>query len=294
MAVAQRIKNHHFVPKVLQKEFCSTPGKIWYSEKSCSGSLFSAPELRNIEKTFRIRNYYTVIVDGRPSDLVERIFYGKIDDYLGKLLPNVLVAFARNEVPVFVGDALQSVQRVVFELIKRTPEFVKKYDEMEIGREIVQREIAALGNGLDEDTRKAELIKDLQRDSELRKLGRTVRVRASISASEKIKDALEEFHVRWAVSDSKHSFILSSLIAYRIGNGGPNGLANPMMEIWMPISPKIALVLLRDAAGKVPNRIAIDGRKIREINEYACRNSGALGSHSSKLLSSLVNNTSTI
>ncbi|MDH5452846.1 MAG: DUF4238 domain-containing protein [Paracoccaceae bacterium] len=291
MVASKRAKKHHFVPKVLQKEFCNTPNKIWYSEKNLSNG-FSKPELRNIESTFRIRDYYTVFVGGRASDMVEREFYGKVDDYLGKLIPDVLSTFARKEVPIFSGNALRSVQRVVFEMIKRTPDFVKKHDEIEIGREIVERELATLSDEVESELRRSELTQELQSEAALRMLGRTVRVRACIARSKKIDDALKDFHVRWAISESKHSFVLSSLIAYRIGNGGSNGLVNPMMEIWMPISPKVALVLLRDPDGRVPNRIAIDRDKIRQVNEYAYRNCNQLGAHSEELLSSIVSNLS--
>ena len=109
-----------------------------------------------------------------------------------------------------------------------------------------------------------------------------------MARSSRIMGELREFQVRWATSEGRHSFVLSSLIAYRIGNGGPNGVSNPNMEIWIPVSPKIAMVLVRDEEGRIPSRNSLDRDKVREVNEYAMRKSRQLASHSEALLVSLV------
>jgi len=99
---------------------------------------------------------------------------------------------------------------------------------------------------------------------------------------------MADFVPRWAVIEGKNSFILSSLIAYRIGNGGHNGLANPNMEIWMPIAPKYAIVMLQDPEGKITHRVSEPRVHVRKVNEFAVRNSSYVASHSHKLLRSLV------
>jgi hypothetical protein len=190
-------------------------------------------------------------------------------------------------IPTFSGEPLSSIRKVVFELIKRTPSFSKSYDDVVIGREIVEKEIAhyELNEPGNPNLGKARV--DLESDEALKKLGRTVRVTAIVERMPLMQAALEEFEVRWAVSEGRSSFVLSDLIAYRIGNGGSNGLINPNAEIWMPISPKIALVLLRDPMRKIPYRVTETTKHIREINEYAAANSNKIASHSERLLLSL-------
>lgn len=283
--MAQRSKNHHFVPKVLQQRFIREGKRIWYSERGEDDS-FGSPELRNIGKTFRKRNYYTVLNGEEQSDIVEREFYGKIDDYLGKLLPDILNSFERKEIPTFSGESLDSLRKVVMEMAKRTPEFIKDHDDLSVGREIVESTLEALPEKSESEER-LQLLSDINDQVRLREYGRDARVRGVVERSEKIEEALEEFSVRWAVSETHHSFILSSMIAYRIGNGGPNGLSNPNMEIWMPIAPKIALVLLRDPNNKIPLKSSETSIHIRKVNEYAVRNSQQIASHSNKLLESL-------
>ncbi|WP_417727284.1 DUF4238 domain-containing protein [Roseovarius sp.] len=283
--MVKRSKAHHFVPKVLQKAFCCRGNEIWFSRKKTD--RFTAPELTPTEKAFVVPNYYSIL-DGRGlSDVVEKEFYGKIDNYLGSMLPDVLSAFDRGEVPVFSGNALDSLRRIVFELVKRTPDFTKSYSDHKIGLEIAEATLLSVENGNKDSQYRCDILKILDDPEKLKAIGRSVRVKAVISSSDRIWPELEEFSVRWAISESKHSFILSSMIAYRVGNGGSNGLSNPNMEIWMPIAPKVALVLLRDRLGKVPLKVIESAEHIRKVNQYAIANSMQVGSHSQRLLESL-------
>jgi len=65
--------------------------------------------------------------------------------------------------------------------------------------------------------------------------------------------------------------------------------AAPKMEMWMPISPKVAIVLVRDKEQKIPLRVVDCPDHIRKVNEYAMRKSIYIASHSEKLLKSLIN-----
>lgn len=283
----KRIKKHHFVPKVLQKAFCSDGDHIWFSSRDHE-SRFGAVEDRNIESTFRVKDLYTIL-DGNEklSDVIERMFYGRIDDYLGRILPEVLDCLGRGEVPVFSRESLDGLRRVVYEMIKRTPEFTGRFDDLEIGTNFIQgiRDHLREYPDLEQQAFCEEVLLD---ETKLRHFGRSIKVRGLVQKSDLVYDAIAKFEPRWAVINGKHSFILSSLIAYRVGNGGPNGLANPKMEIWMPIAPKYALVMLRDPEGRIPLRVEESRDHVRQINEYAVKNSSHVASHSHKLLISLI------
>ncbi len=281
-----RIRKHHFVPKILQKAFRFEGDRVWYTERQPAGR-YKRPEQRNIEKTFRLEDFYTIDVNGEQSDIVEKNFYGSIDDYLGKVLPSVFSAFDEGATPTFEGEALNSLRKVVLELIKRTPHFTKNYDDASIGREIVAKEIAHYELHDPENPQLNRARADLQDHEVLLKLGRTVRVTSVTKEMKNANSLLEEFDVRWAITDGRCAFILSELIAYRIGNGEPNGLKFPNAEIWMPISPRIALVLVRDPHKRIPLRCMENARHVREINEYAAANSNRIASHSERLLLSL-------
>lgn len=286
----KRTKRHHIVPRALRKNFCFDGDKTWYSEKR--DDKFSIPEERNTKSTFARRDYYTVLENGTPSDKVERLYYGEIDNYLGRLVPQLLVKLERSEAPVFSSQAVDSLNSVIYQMVKRTPDFVsrdKKMDEIEIGKQIVSGDIERLRKNSPDDPNLRPLYQELEDDNKLKQLGRHVRVSAQAKTSNKVQKLLRQFSVRWGFCDGSHSLILSSSMVYLIGNGGHNGIANPKTEIWFPISPKYALVLMRDQSQKFPLLNAIDRDFARDVNLYAARSSFAVASHSEKLLRSITN-----
>ena len=261
-------------------------GYIWYSERG-SDNQFEAPYLQKIDNAFVIKNYNTVGTGAELSDVVERDFYGKIDDYLGGMLPKVMAAFAENKIPIFEGKSLVDLRHVVFEMIKRTPEFIKSNDDSEIGKSVIDATFKGWSENADYDG-----IKRLQATLDknpnfVRETGRDIRVRASLNRTQKVELALTGLLVKWVTCDSKHSFILTSMIVYRIGNGGVNGLSYPNFEIWMPLTPKVALVLLRDEQNHIPFKITDSRDHIREVNLFAAANSRQIASHSKELIESI-------
>jgi Protein of unknown function (DUF4238) len=281
-----RSKKHHIVPQTLQKHFAAQDGYVWYSERGAD-NFFEAPYLQKINKAFVISNYYTVGLGGELSDRVERDFYGIVDDYLGRTLPQIIAAFGEKQNPIFEGKSLVDLRNVVFEMIKRTPDFIKKNDDSALGKAVLDATLKSLKESADVE-RTAELNAFVEKNPNfMRELGRTIRVRASIKPSDKVEESLKDFSVRWAFCDSKHSYILTSMMVYRIGNGGSNGLANPNCEVWMPISPKIALVLVRDIQNRIPFKNADDPKHVRAVNEFAASNSKQIASHSKELIESV-------
>lgn len=283
----KRAKIHHYLPKAIQKYFASEAQQIWYSERKDDGT-FSTPELRTIRSTFKERDYYSVYESGQLSDRIEREFYGAIDDFLGKFLENVHALLDQGKTPTLSDEALDSIQKVAYHLLVRTPDFAKKYDDYETGREILERTIVdAIAAGVQADEI-AKVSTELKDAAHVRNLGRTVRVKAQAKPTELILESLKNLDVRFAICEGKHSFILPSSGGYRVGNGGPNGLVNPNMEIWLPISPKRALVLLQDPKGRIPILVRENRDHIRKVNLFGVENSGQVASHSEKLLKSLL------
>jgi hypothetical protein len=278
-----RAKNHHIVPKVLQKNFAIQGKHIWFTERQNNG-LFHEPELRNIKKTFRKKDYYTVLEDGVRSDIIEKNFYGDIDNYLGRILPEVLDTFAKGNIPKFSGQPLYSIKQCVMQMAKRTPDFLQDHNDIDMGRKFAKGMLESADTNV---RNKYQRYLDEPNNNKLRELGRDIRVRATPKNSERIEEALQNRSVHWAKIETNHSFILSSRMALWLGNGEANGLMNPLLEIWMPISPKISLILFWNKNKDFPLMNTVDRDFVRRLNMYAVENSNQIASHSKELLYSL-------
>ena len=284
----KRAINHHIVPEVFQKQFTvdGDPARIWRAKK-CERGIYLAPEKKRIRKTFVIRDYYTILERDQRSDRIEREFYGEIDNFLGCLLPNVIRILKDGDVPSFSSGCLNSLRQVVLHMAKRTPDTSLEADDIDVGKEVVASYLEALPSKVPLTKRKS-LEAKLADPTRLRDEGRTIRVLATLKSGDEVDRILSECVPRWSISQTKHSYILSSKMVYRIGNGGSNGLINPMTEIWMPITPKFCLVLLRDPMNRIPNIVVDTPEHIRKVNEYAAKCSHEIASHSEQLLKSLI------
>lgn len=284
----RRSIKHHYIPKVIQKNFTTEAGgsKIWYSSRKDGYGKYSHPELRNISSTFQERNLYTTSGESGPSDIIERKFYGPLDSALGTLVPKLLSQLSDGIVPEFSGDALKDIRAIIFDMIKRTPDFTRSYSDEDVAKAGIEDLLRNDGNIFTQsDVEDMKL--SLKNPAYLKALGRDAVSRARIKPLSKVSETLNQFSIRWAAINSKHSFVLPSMGGYRIGNGDHNGLANEKVEIWMPISPKYCMIMMRDPYRKVPLLNHISASKIREINEYAIKNGRAIASHSRPLIESL-------
>ena len=282
--MSKRAKRHHIVPKTLQKQFAIPPDnkQLWRAKRGTDGS-FGSITRKNILKSFVSHDHYTVLLDGTRSDVVEKEFYSKIDNFLGAIIPEMLAILEAGQIPEFSPETLELLRETVMHMAKRTPDFAELQDEVELGKELITEALS-----LETDpTLIAELTSALNDDAKLKDKGRDIRVRATLTNSQRVKAALSELVPRWAKSETKHSYILSSRMVYRIGNGGRNGLVNPKFEMWFPIHPKYALVLVRDPKRNIPHIVTDSPEHIRKVNKYAVRESHEIASHSHALLRSL-------
>lgn len=288
MQNSKRSKIHHFIPRGMQRQFCDPLGseKIWYSERDDNGRYFK-PEYRNIASTFKEKNFYTITHKGEKSDIVEREFYGPLDDSIAKFIKEILAVFHRGSVPVLGGESLNSVRHMIMAMIKRTPHFVKKYDGEKVGHEVISNLLAEERSNLSNE-QIFQLEGELKNPALLAELGRDARVRATISKMEKTDHILEEFSIRWVRPQHRSSFILSDLGVVRIGNGGSNGLSNPNAEAWMPLTPHLVAVMVRDPENKLPLLSEFNQKSVRDVNSHLVEEGKAIASPSRKLLEALI------
>lgn len=277
-----RSKIHHYVPKVLQKPFTIDGERTWYAKKDARG-FYSAPELKRTEKIFYKRNYYTVRWGNEYSDIYERRHYGSIDDYLGKVIPFVTNNLKQRTIPVFSQQYLTDFRHIVMEMMKRTPDYLKEFDEETTGREVIE-DLLLDPNGRLSEADRAQLKKDLADRQVLIDLGRTARVRVAAQHVKSIEPMLRQYRVIWVLAPAWMPFILSSRMVCRIGNGGPNGFKNKNMEIWMPIGPHVCAVLIRDPTKSLKSVIVLSPNKVMEVNEYMARNSYEIASNNLEAL----------
>lgn len=250
--------------------------------------MFGKIEGRNPRSTFKERNLYTVLDEGQPSDVVEREYYGGIDDRLAWLLGEVEAVFARGHVPRFDRSSMEAVRDLILALMVRVPEFHGRsaLSWLTAKYECDALELISSGVYLDEDV---QLMRTHLGDrTSSRSLVRDIMVRATCAPnSDRVQKALQRFDVRWVDAPQRSSFVLSSRMIVRVGNKVSTGVESDTAEFWLPVSPRRAMVMLPDLGGRVPKHQTVSQRWMRMFNEHIFETSFAVASHSTELLESL-------
>jgi hypothetical protein len=284
----KRAKEHHYIPKAILRHFLINDQQVWLSERMANGR-FCEPKARNIDTVFVKKDYYTVLENGSLSDKVEKGFYGEIDDFWGKFIKSVSESFESGNIPIVDPEGDELIANVVYHMVRRNPEFRPLHSDADVGKDFLLKMIDATSaiDGAEGLRRKYQ--GELESRVRLLHYGRDIRVRSQLRQSPEIETELKRLKLRWVVSRGKHSFILPSNLPYRIGNGGQNGLSNPQFEMWMPITPKLAVALTRDIPRRLPLVYEIGRDHMRHINSFGLESSSLIVSHDKNLLNSLIN-----
>ena len=276
-----RSKRHHYIAESFQNRFCEIPRQLWYAERNDLGTY--TLEQRSPYGCFWARNMNTILVDGAPSGLLEKEFWGAVDQDVGDLLEWIDASFAAGVAPRIEGQALQDFKKLFAVVARRSPDATDLPDAAEVGSEyhgMLQSYFEDIGE---------KLLPKHSDPNWLKQNGRAILAKAKASFPGLVVEALHDYSVRWAVPGGKASFVLGSKAVYRAhGAGGTGHLADPLTELYWPVGPKLALVLLRLPHDNFPMVTELTQIRVRRWNEAICKESIAVGSHSRKLLASLL------
>lgn len=256
--------------------------------KSGDDGRFGRPEHRSPKGSFWKLRYNTIVLDGAPTDIVETKYYGALDNFIGRVFPELICILDNGKVPKMDRKLSDNLKKAVFQMLLRSPDFIELKDHA-IGEDFLDGLIEEYETAGEHLAELSEAKTERADPAKLRLYGRTIRTKGMFRMPMEALEVTLARTIRWVTAPQRCSYILSSRMVPRIGNGGPNGTLNPNSELWMPISPNHCLVLLNDKSSQIPLRVTDSRDHVRDTNEFLCRNSEAVGSHSLKLINSLTN-----
>lgn len=285
----ERSKRHHYVPKALIRKFSPNGKNIYYATRDNTNTgykdnPFKQINFNNIDKTFCEKDLYTIVQNSRLSDAIEREFYMKFDDGLGKFVTEIIDHLDSGSAPRFYGDALEELRHMFYHMMNRSADWVARFNRIELGEKLANDLIkGGLADHPDLDDHTKRVI--MKEPTALKHAGYDLFNRARASRpGERILAELSEMEIRFAKTPEMSSFILPSRGVVPASNGGTTGLGNKKVEMWLPISPRYVMILLRDPFNKIPQMNRLSKAKVKEFNEVAASNSSAVGSNSLQVI----------
>lgn len=275
-----RSKRHHYIPQSFQNRFCRPDGKLWYAQR-VDAQKFSLYE-RTPFGCFWSSNLNTTMVDGKPSDELEREFWGNVDNTMADFVRWVDDSFSMSIPPKLLGQDLRYFGLFFALIARRSPDATELPNADEVGEQY-QTQIKKMMQEMGHEAKPKYDDKNW-----LRQIGRDILARAKAEYPTLVVEALGNYSVRWAIPEKRASFILGSKNVYRAYNGGSGHLEDPRTELFWPLSPKLALVMLQIPDRSFPMVVPARTEMVREWNLSICAGSSAIGSHSEKLMRSLL------
>ncbi len=274
-------KRHHYIAQMHSKRFADPDGilHVFDSRRPHKGVQKRTPRNLFVEGDF----YTQVDGDGTKDVSVETEFLARLDSDASPVIEKIVNA-ARRGCPPNLSVAEKDVW-VEFTYIqfKRVPERREKNKE-EILQEM-RRKLDFIGRFQPFSDRELSILDD---EETMERLFRNSSIQNVRMTSVKVSGVLSEKRIGVAVirkPKPKRSFVIGSNPVVKMSNPGRSHLADPTVEVWLPLARDVAVTPCPGERDKV---VSANDRHIREINKSIFQQSTVIAGCSREVIESIV------
>ncbi len=277
-----RPKNHHYIPQMLSKRFANQEGKLFVYDKHHPDK---GVQKKDPKKTFVRRHFYSQEEEDGTRDVsVETQFLAPLESDASPVLEKITNAARRGNPPNLSPDEKDIWVRFFYNLFVRVPETRTNYKE-ELRQEILReidfirqfRPLTDLEQSMIDDE---ETMERLFRNSSIQSVRMT--------HVKEVFEILSEKRIGVAVIRKpklKRSFVIGSNPVVKMSNPERSHLADPTVEVWLPLARDVAVSPCPGDRDKV---VSANDRHIREINKSIYQQSTVIAGCSRDLIESLL------
>ncbi|WP_084540099.1 DUF4238 domain-containing protein [Azorhizobium doebereinerae] len=276
-----RPKQHHFVPRMLAEAFTDGEGWLHWCDTSIASSVLHRARP---EKLFTQGDLYTTRShEGVIDNSVEVRFLGGVEHAAKPILQEIISSARKGRLPDLGRWERRDWMIFFLTQWRRTPEAQKSVipdaEGFSILREILQ-------GARQQVPHLEERVDELSSNGEMKRLLHNARTDTLARGSDQILSTLERRGIRiFTVSLPRKSLIIGSRPVVRFNAGERRHLSDPLVELWLPVAPDIAIGLGQGAAvDLVP---ATDERQVRKLNRALAGQSRFIAANSAALVRSI-------
>ena len=275
-------KFHHFVPQMISRRFTTKDGIIYFFDKTTpeKGTRVTTP--RNLMGETHL--YSTLSEEGKRDASLETKF-SELESRTAPILDEIEHCLAENRAPKLTTPARSTLLEFFFAQWRRVPEFHNKIvSQVAVANTITESlaEYEKLIRPLTEDERvrfnDALTIKRMRQNTLVDILHRE----GGVSF-----DVLEARRMIFAKpKNPKSSFVLGSFPVIKLTQPESSSLAYALTEVWLAVSPHVALCSYGGAADRF---MPITSEWVRRLNLDVAGQSRFIAGRSEALIRSLSN-----
>jgi hypothetical protein len=276
--MAKISKLHHYIPRLILREFANEAGQLNFVRRS--SQTITTAALRNL---FAENYLYSRIREDGSKDVSLENVYAKLEGSTAVILASLISAARNGEAVVLTSEDRRIIDKFIYHLWRRTPDVFDRMFPAESDQEAISLIEVAL-----REKQHQLIIDDIEK---LRIPGNAKRIinntRLEVLQAERpeILGAFSEFELHVVVvADRRSSFIVGSYPVLALNGEKLSTFVSTGTEIWVPIAPDVALCLCSPLSFQI---VAADQALVRKVNEMIVARSSSIASHSEALLRSL-------
>ena len=277
-----RPKRHHYIAQMHSKRFTDPDGILYVFDKRFPQKGVQKRTPRNL---FVEGDLYTQFDETGTKDVsVETEFLAPLEGKAGPVIEKIVSAARRGDTPNLSVAEKDVWVEFTYIQFKRVPERREKNKE-EIFEEI-RREIDFIGQFRRNADHELSILDD---EETMERLWRNISIQSvQQPLSREGAAILLEKRIGVAVIRKlklKRSFIVGSNPVVKMSNPGRSHLADPTVELWLPLARDVAVSPCPGERDKV---VYANDRHIREINKSIFQQSTVIAGCSRELIESLL------
>jgi len=268
---AKEPKRHHFLPKMLLRNFTDRKGSLYFFSKHFGEKCVrkTTPDNFGLEK-----NLYTEYDEQGNKDNSAEELFADLEGKTADIFKKIINAARKGKKPELTPSEKETLDYYIYCQWARVPDTTDPI----------------LNRDLNEDDNRYKLIRDMTPE-EQEKFEKELRVKSLIRGvsepNEEILRILGDKGLAVLIlKKSKKSFVIGTNPILRIPKS--IHLADPKAESWLPIAYDVAISPYF-AHGTERLLDTIEDQDIRGFNETILKQSSAIAGRSEKLISSLIN-----
>lgn len=276
--MAKISKLHHYVPRLILREFANEAGQLNFVRRS--SQTITTAALRNL---FAENHLYSRIREDGSKDVSLENVYAKLEGSTAVILASLISAARNGQSGVRSSEDRRIIDKFIYHLWRRTPDV---FDRM-FPADSDQEAISLIEVALREKQHKLSIddIEKLRIPGNAKRIIKNTRLEVLHAERPEILKAFSEFELHvMVVADKRSSFIVGSYPVLVLNGQKLTTFVSTGTEIWVPIAPDVALCLCSPLSFQI---IAADQSLVRKVNELIASRSSTIASHSEALLSSL-------
>ncbi len=281
MSIDSGPKRHHFVPRMLQKQFINADGGLWtFDYRRPTKGVWCA----KMDALLLQGHLYSHVRKDGSKDLELESFFSRLESEATPIVEKIIKRARNWKPPTLTKTERECWDLFLYQQFRRVPDLHNALLSPEQHREQVER-------FLDEFDRKVRTLtneerSDLLGSESLSRSYRNVRISSLKTRSDQVLKVIAGRGLAVArIPNPQKSFVLGSRPVLKLTPPDVNDLSDQRVELWLAIAPDVMV-----GVGPVDQReviVDISDKNVRSVNESICTQSSQIVSRSRELVTSL-------